>query len=83
MGKMKFYLSNKDKKLSMQKDIIEKLQDENQCLKEQLKLYNVEKYKEKMKELDECYKRYSELSKELEGYKSEYLQLLSDMKRGV
>ena len=53
------------------------------CLKEQLKLYNVEKYKEKMKELDECYKRYSELSKELEGYKSEYLHLLSDMKRGV
>ena len=47
---MKFYLSNKDKKLSMQKDIIEKLQDENKCLKEQLKLYNVEKYKEKMKE---------------------------------
>jgi hypothetical protein len=83
MGKMKFYLSNKDKKLSMQKDIIEKLQDENKCLKEQLKLYNVEKYKEKMKELDECYKRYSELSKELEGYKSEYLHLLSDMKRGV
>ena len=83
MGKVKFYLSSKDKKLSIQKDIIEKLQDENQCLKEQLKLYNVEKYKEKMKELDECYKRYSELSKELEGYKSEYLQLLSDMKRGV
>ena len=83
MGKMKLYLSNKDKKLSMQKDIIEKLQDENKCLKEQLKLYNVEKYKEKMKELDECYKRYSELSKELEGYKSEYLHLLSDMKRGV
>lgn len=83
MRKMKFYLSNKDKKLSMQKDIIEKLQDENKCLKEQFKLYNVEKYKEKMKELDECYKRYSELSKELEGYKSEYLHLLSDMKRGV
>lgn len=83
MSRMKFYLSTKDKKLSMQKDIIEKLQDENKCLKEQLKLYNVEKYKEKMKELDECYKRYSELSKELEGYKSEYLHLLSDMKRGV
>lgn len=83
MSRMKFYLSTKDKKISIQKDIIEKLQDENHCLKEQLKLYNVEKYKEKMRELDECYKKYSELSKELEGYKSEYLHLLSDIKRGV
>ena len=80
MSRMKFYLSTKDKKISIQKDIIEKLQDENHCLKEQLKLYNVEKYKEKMRELDECYKKYSELSKELEGYKSEYLHLLSDIK---
>ena len=28
-------------------------------------------------------KLYTQLSKELEGYKSEYLHLLSDMKRGV
>ena len=49
MSRMKFYLSTKDKKISIQKDIIEKLQDENHCLKEQLKLYNVEKYKEKMR----------------------------------
>lgn len=83
MSRMKFYLSTKDKKISIQKDIIEKLQDENHCLKEQLKLYNVEKYMEKMRELDECYKKYSELFKELEGYKSEYLHLLSDIKRGV
>ena len=81
MSRMKFYLSTKDKKISIQKDIIEKLQDENHCLKEQLKLYNVEKYKEKMR--DECYKKYSELSKELEGYKSEYLHLLSDIKRDI
>ena len=83
MSRMKFYLSTKDKKISIQKDIIEKLQDENHCLKEQLKLYNVETYKEKMRELDECYKKYSELSKELEGYKSEYLHLLSDIKRNI
>lgn len=28
MSRMKFYLSTKDKKISIQKDIIEKLQDE-------------------------------------------------------
>ena len=36
-----------------------------------------------MRGLDECYKKYSELSKELEGYKSEYLHLLSDIKRNI
>lgn len=77
------YFNLKDRKINILQSRIKKLEDENKCLEEQIRLYNVEKYKEKMKELTDYYNKYISLVKELEEYKSEYSKLTTNIKKEI
>lgn len=77
---MKLYFSKKEKQIITQKKIIDKLTEENECLKEQLFELNPEKVKEKIKLAEMSYEEYKKLSKELQYLKTQYSDIIRKSK---
>lgn len=77
---MKLYFSKKEKQIITQKKIIDKLTEENECLKEQLFELNPEKVKEKIKLAEISYEEYKKLSKELQYLKTQYSDIIRKSK---
>ena len=77
---MKVYFNSKDKKIQAQEKLIEKLKDENKCLREQIGKLNPADVENKIA-LAEAYRtEYLELIKQLKELKDEYLLLNKDVK---
>lgn len=74
------YLSYKDKKIQIQKKIISQLQEENKCLKEQLRQDSPKQANARLRLMAEAYEEYQILIKELNKLKSEYQTLIRDVK---
>lgn len=81
-GGMKMYLTNKDRKIQTQQSIIQRLEEENRCLREQLGAYENKDMEHKMGLAEQAYKEYMGLATELEGLKQEYLGLIDDIVAG-
>ena len=75
----KMYLTKKDRKIKTQQKLIEKLTEENECLKEQLESYNSRKTEDRIKLAEQAYQEYTELIMELNELKQEYIKLLEEM----
>lgn len=73
------YLTKKDRKIKTQQKLIEKLTEENECLKEQLESYNSRKTEDRIKLAEQAYQEYTERITELNGLKQEYLELIREM----
>lgn len=73
------YLTKKDRKIKTQQKLIEKLTEENECLKEQLESYNSRKTEDRIKLAEQAYQEYTELIMELNELKQEYIKLLEEM----
>lgn len=73
------YLSYKDKKIQVQKKVISQLQEENKCLKEQLKQNSPKEAKARLNLMAEAYEEYQIRIKELNKLKSEYQKLIRDV----
>ena len=78
---MKIYFNKKDRLIQRQKYMINRLQEENECLREQLELCDMDSVNEKINLAKESYKRYMGLIKELEELKHEYIELIGDIRR--
>lgn len=77
---MKVYFNSKDKKIQAQEKLIEKLKDENKCLREQIEKLDPANVENKLT-LAEAYRtEYLELIKQLKELKDEYLLLNKDVK---
>lgn len=77
---MKIYTNKKDRKIAFLESENNKLCEENECLKEQLKKYDIAKINEQMDiidELKECLKNERE---EIRKCKEEYQKLIAKMK---
>lgn len=75
------YLTKKDKKIQIQQKIIERLEEENECLKEQLELCNPEHVNKTIAMAESSHDEYMNLIEELNELKEEYAGLIKDMKK--
>ncbi len=75
------YRTKKEKKLQTQEKIIRMLEEENDCLKEQLELCNPEHVREILQAAQRSRKEYAALMAELTALRNEYSALLEDMKK--
>ena len=73
------YLSKKEKKIQEQEKLIERLIEENLCLKEQVEKYEANGLDKKMKYVDEQMGKLEQLILETKEYKKEYLRLNREM----
>lgn len=73
------YSTNKDRKIQTQQGIIQRLEEENRCLREQLEAYGDKGIGHKMELAGQAYREYMGLATELEGLKQEYLGLIRDI----
>lgn len=73
------YLSKKEKKIQEQEKLIERLIEENLCLKEQVEKYEANGLDKKMKYVDEQMGKLEQLVLETKEYKKEYLRLNREM----
>lgn len=78
---MKIYLNKKDRIIQKQEYMINKLKEENECLREQLEIYDTDNVYEKIKLSKDSYKHYMKLIKELEELKCEYDKLIIDVRK--
>lgn len=78
-GEMKMYLANKDRKIQTQQSIIQRLEEENRCLREQLEAYGNKNMQRKMELAGQAYKEYMGLASELDEMKQEYAGLIKDI----
>lgn len=79
---MKIYLNKKDKIIHNQNKIIEKLQEENRYLREELSICDAENISQKLGLAEMSRKTYMKLISELENIKHDYLMLINDAKSG-
>ena len=73
------YLTNKDRKIQTQQSIIQRLEEENRCLREQLEAYGNKNMQRKMELAGQAYKEYMGLAAELDEMKQEYVELIKEM----
>lgn len=78
---MKIYLNKKDRIIQRQEYMIEKLKEENECLKEQIALCDTESVSEKIDLAKKSYEQYMGLIRELEDLKCEYVDLIVEVKK--
>lgn len=78
---MKIYFNKKDRLIQKQKYMIERLKEENECLREQLELCDVESVNEKINLAKKSYEQYMGLIKELEDLKCEYVELVGEVRK--
>lgn len=75
------YLTKKDKKIQMQQMIIERLEEENGCLKEQLEQYDPKHMAEQMDLMKQAHDEYVGITEELNVLKMEYQKLMKQMRK--
>lgn len=75
------YLTKKDKKIQIQQKIIERLEEENECLKEQLELCNPEHVNKTIAMAESSHDEYMNLIEELNELKEEYQEMIKVMKK--
>lgn len=73
------YFTDKDRRIQTQQGIIQRLEEENRCLREQLGAYGDKGMGHKMELAEQAYREYIGLATELEGLKQEYLRLIGDI----
>ncbi len=73
------YLTNKDRKIQTQQNIINRLEEENRLLKEQLEAYSRESMEHRMTLTEQAYQEYTELIEEVSEMKQEYVELIKEM----
>lgn len=76
----KIYFNKKDRLIQRQEFMIEKLKEENECLREQVALCDTESVNEKINLARQSYEKYMGLIKELEDLKCEYISLIEEVK---
>ena len=74
------YLTKKDRKIQTQQKTIERLTEENECLKEQLESLSHRAMENRIKLAEQAYQEYTERITELNGLKQEYLELIHEMR---
>lgn len=78
---MKVYFNSKDKKIKTQEKLIEKLKDENKCLREQIEKLDPANVENKLTLAESYRTEYLELIKQLKELRAEYLELNEGMKK--
>ncbi len=78
---VKIFLNKKDRVIHSQNKIIEKLQEENEYLREELAKCDIENISEKIGLAEISHETYLELISELENIRHEYLMLIKDIKK--
>ncbi len=75
------YQTKTDRKMQTQQRIIEHLQEENEYLKEQLKLCDSQNVQNKIMLAKNSYAEYQKLIDELQNLKKEYQTLIMEIKK--
>jgi hypothetical protein len=75
------YQTKTDRKMQTQQRIIEHLQEENEYLKEQLKLCDSQNVQNKIMMAKNSYAEYQKLIDELQNLKKEYQTLIMEIKK--
>lgn len=75
------YLTKKDRKIQMQQKIIDRLEEENECLKEQMEQYDPKHMIEQIDLIRQAHGEYVGLTEELNGLREEYQELLRQMRK--
>lgn len=75
------YLTKKDKQIQTQQRIIDRLEEENECLKEQLELCSPKHVNDTLLLAAQSREEYTRLIDELLHLKEEYMALIRSMKR--
>lgn len=75
------YRTKKDKKIQTQERMIQRLEEENECLREQLELCDPEHIKNRLLLAQQSHEDYTKLVMELNELRGEYRRLLQDMKQ--
>lgn len=75
------YQTKTDRKIQTQQRIIEHLQEENEYLKEQLKLCDSQNVQNKIMLAEHSYAEYQKLIDELQEQKKEYQTLIMEIKK--
>ncbi len=75
------YQTKTDRKMQTQQRIIEHLQEENEYLKEQLKLCDSQNVQNKIMMAKNSYAEYQKLIDELQKLKKEYQTLIMEIKK--
>lgn len=78
---MNVYFNSKEKKIQVQGKLIEKLKDENKCLREQIEKLNPTDVENKIALAESYRNEYMELIKQLKELRAEYLELNEGMKK--
>ena len=78
---MNVYFNSKDKKIQTQEKLIEKLKDENKCLREQIEKLNPADVENKIALAESYRNEYMGLIKQLKELRVEYLELNEGMKK--
>lgn len=73
------YLTKKDRKIQTQQKIIARLEEENECLKEQLTQNDPKHISGQMSLMKQAHDEYVHLVDELNGLKDEYQKLIMQM----
>ena len=76
----KIYFNKKDRTIQRQEFIIERLKEENECLREQVTLCDTESVNEKINLARQSYEKYMKLIENLEKLKSEYISLIEEVR---
>lgn len=72
-------LTRKDRKIQTQQNIINRLEEENRALKEQLETYNPEKAIKRMEAAEELYQEYKSMLGEVREMREGYTALIEEM----
>lgn len=73
------YLTNKDRKIQTQQNIINRLEEENKCLKEQLEACSEKKMSEKIKLAEQTYQEYKAMLEEVSEMRDGYVELIEEL----
>lgn len=71
--------TSKDRKIKTQQNLINRLEEENRILKEQMEAYSCESMKNRLVLAEQAYQDYTELIEEVNEMKQEYVELIKEM----
>lgn len=71
--------TSKDRKIQTQQNIINRLEEENRILRQQLEAYSPECMESKESLAGQAYREYTGLIEELNEMKQEYVELIKEM----
>lgn len=72
-------LTRKDRKIQIQQNVINRLEEENRILKEKLETYDPDNAIKRMEAAEELYQEYTDMLEEVNEMKQEYVGLIKEM----